>query len=244
MSITKSYRTLSKAQVYLDGNGVEVGASFVHKSKSTSYFAQHRNFEPIPNAPFNDEFDRLVSSQDWTREEAREQKARATEEELGYHYGFTKKEEGVETSEKEEQEPMLKGYQALCDELGKPKHDTVLGCIQELKREPFFNIIDVIDARRTGKPAKGYTDFDDFASYTLEPGKCLDRKMIHQTDGKILQSLLQDFTWGPQDVHSPRFIRSTKSRYGLEKERHGGVRSGRVSRKYPRKGDYYRPIRA
>ncbi|KUI56416.1 Ribonuclease H [Cytospora mali] len=152
-------------------------------------------FTPDRSAPFSDEFARLSSSQGWepgTKRYDRE-RARALHNELRTHY-FTSsvsavegEEGGGETAEplvtvkKEEEDgealvttreqlTELQGFQDLCRAVRKEPADTVRGCERILK-DTLVNIIDLIDARRTGAKIEVWSDFKAFRRYTLQDNK-------------------------------------------------------------------------
>ena len=56
----------------------------------------------------------------------------------------------VDEEELSEEERALQGYQALCHEVGIDPSDSVAECKKNLKNT-LINIVDLIDARRTGK---------------------------------------------------------------------------------------------
>ncbi|CAG9991095.1 unnamed protein product [Clonostachys byssicola] len=160
---------------------------------SQSHFEKFDNFVPDSSASFEDEFARLASSQDWAdgTSEFQKQRTIALRSELKLHYFSASQiiEEGQEDLEDVPltEEAKLAGYQALCEEVGIPPHDTIEECQKHLKRT-LVNIVDLIDTRRTGKSVKVWTDFDAFRRYTLKRSINTEEA---KKDGGILASLLQ-----------------------------------------------------
>ncbi|KAJ4307352.1 hypothetical protein N0V88_000736 [Collariella sp. IMI 366227] len=105
---------------------------------SQSHFAKFEHFTPDDAASFDDEFDRLASSQQWVpgSQEYTRQRTIAMREELELHY-FSQPQQldNIDEEELSEEERALQGYHALCREVG---------------IDP-INIVDLIDAWGTGK---------------------------------------------------------------------------------------------
>lgn len=164
---------------------------------SQSHFENFGNFVPDNNASFDDEFSRLASSQDWVggTKEYQRQRTIALRSELKLHY-FSQSHELEEEHELTEEE-MLQGYQALCQELGIAASDSIQECKRDLKGT-LVNIVDLIDARRTGKQVKVWEDFEAFRNYTLMEGHTINGKEAAK-EGGILQSLLQRLRFPRRD---------------------------------------------
>jgi hypothetical protein len=195
---------------------------------SQSHFAKFESadFTPDDNAPFESEFARLASSQQWApgTKTYIKQRTIALVEELRNHYFSqpvtTVKEEpedGVEeitsnefyqpllsphqcgnpsqftvkleTPEEEAIEIRRSGYQALCREVGIDPPPFKIGECRNRLKNKLVNIVDLIDAQRTGKSVKIWKDFYNFRKYTLQPGNRIDRESVKGTE---LASLLQD----------------------------------------------------
>ncbi|KAL6401737.1 2,3-dihydroxybenzoate decarboxylase [Ilyonectria robusta] len=136
---------------------------------SQSHFENFGNFVPDNNASFDDEFSRLASSQDWVggTQEYQRQRTIALRSELKLHY-FSQSQELEEEHELTDEE-MLQGYQALCQEVGIAASDSIQECKRDLKGT-LVNIVDLIDARRTGKQVKERTRW--WASlFAVDPDK-------------------------------------------------------------------------
>ena len=103
------------------------------------------------------------------------QKALIAEDEIERHF-FIKEEEGEELAE----ESLLRGYQTLCRTVDKPIHDSVFCCLQELKRAPFINIVNLIDSVRTDTRPLVFKTFAEFKRYTQESGNMINRWMAKQ----------------------------------------------------------------
>ena len=193
---------------------------------SQSHFANFDRFTPNDAASFDDEFARLASSQEWVpgSQEYTRQRTIAMREELELHYFSQPPQQLDDIDEEEEKEELsaeektLQGYQALCREVGLDPSDSAAECKRHLKNT-LVNIVDLIDARRTGKPVKVWDDFGKFRAYTL-----LDEHRINIQEAKMppgyLGSLLQRLS-GP---------RSRKRRNAGRGGRGSRVASGRITR--------------
>lgn len=169
---------------------------------SQSHFAKFDDFTPNDAASFDDEFARLASSQHWVpgSQEYSRQRTIAIREELELHYfsqpDSPSQDAAAEPALPAEQGKKLKGYQALCREVGitmAPSGGSVAECKRRL-RSTLVNIVDLIDARRTGRPVEVWDDFAAFAAYTLQDEKRIDSR---EAKGEgYLASLLQRLT-GP-----------------------------------------------
>ena len=83
----------------------------------------------------------------------------------------------------------LHGFQELCMEIGiNPPPDSSIECQWRLQRT-LVNIVDLVDARRTGKQVEVWDDYEAFCRYTLQPGKMFSR--IEALEDGILESLLR-----------------------------------------------------
>ncbi|KAK3366825.1 hypothetical protein B0T24DRAFT_633730 [Lasiosphaeria ovina] len=145
---------------------------------SQSHFAKFENFKPDDGAAFDDEFARLASSQDWVAgsQEYTRERTIAMREEIKRHF-FSQQPATIKEEEEEEgdqpleltNEDKLRGYQALCAEVGILPSDKMDECIKQLKSK-LVNIVDLIDVRRTGKKVEvwPWERFQEFCEYTLE----------------------------------------------------------------------------
>ena len=190
---------------------------------SQSHFAQFEHFTPDDAAPFDDEFARLASSQQWVpgSQEYTRQRTIAIREELELHY-FSQPQQLDDIGEEEElneEEKSLQGYQALCREVGVDPSDSVVECKRTLKNT-LVNIVDLIDARRTGKPVEVWDSFEEFRAYTLQDDKRIDIQEAKRHPG-YLASLLQRLS-------RPRSQRKGKKRNGPKASR---VVSGRITKR-------------
>lgn len=200
---------------------------------SQSHFAKFQNFRPNDDASFDNEFGRLAASQEWIpgSQEFKVERTIAMREEVKHHYFSQppplvaiKEEPGEEggedpAAELSQEEINLKGHQGLCLEIGIIPADTVDECKKELKAT-FVNIVDLIDARRTGKQVKIWDDFEAFGRYTLD-GHSIDPNEAKK--GGILDSLLQRIRGIPG-------LRRRKRKGGRGGGGGGGVVSGRVTK--------------
>lgn len=158
---------------------------------SQSHFAKFQDFTPNADAPFEHEFARLASSQDWKpgSQQYTRERTIALRQELTTHYFC--KHEAAQASELAE-DAKLEGYQALCHEVGLPVSDSQAECKKRLKNT-LVNIVDLIDARRTQCRVKVWNDFTAFRRYTLQPRHRIDTKEAKK-DGGYLASLLRNFS--------------------------------------------------
>ena len=189
---------------------------------SQSHFAKFEHFTPNDAASFDDEFDRLASSQQWVpgSQEYTRQRTVAMREELELHY-FSQSQQLDNINEEEElseEEKALQGYQALCHEVGIDPSDSVAECKRNLKNT-LVNIVDLIDARRTGKRVEVWDSFEEFRAYTLQDKKRINLEEAKKPPG-YLASLLQRLS-------EPRSHKSRK-RNGPRGSR---VVSGRITKR-------------
>ncbi|KAK4163211.1 hypothetical protein QBC43DRAFT_320180 [Cladorrhinum sp. PSN259] len=212
-----------------------------------SHFAFFAGFVPDEQAPFEDEFTRLASSQSWVpgSQQYTRQRTIAMREEIKHHY-FSQTPDpeqpdpriqsrghiaAVESVPKFRQpttkeETLLRGYQALCYEVGLVQGlDSILECKRSLKAT-LVNIIDLIDARRNGKKIRvwDWQDFEAFKRYTLQDEKriCLD---VAKAGDGILASLLQNFSKGRAASR-----RRGRRRPVINKPQRDRVASGRIDK--------------
>lgn len=181
--------------------------------QSQSHFAKFENFTPDDSASFDHEFDRLALSQNWVpgSQEYIRERTIAIREELKLHY-FPQSQSASSAEPNLAEEEDLKGYQELCREIGVLPSDSIAECKRILKSN-LVNIIDLIDARRTGKKVEVWLDFEAFRAYTLQDGKRIHPDEAKQ-DGGHLASLLQ-------------YLRGRRRRRGQGRN---GVISGRVTK--------------
>lgn len=179
-----------------------------------NHFANFNGFEPKPNLPFADEFDRLASSQQWERgsQMYRQERVAAMSKELQFQFSQSnpriKKEDTADNprceseSKDDIKEPStaeehdLRIYRNLCLEVGKAPRTTAEDCIVELKGVPYVNIIDLINARRTQTKPSTFDSWRSFRRYTNSPGKKVD--LVFAKNDRFLSTLLQDMRNGPR----------------------------------------------
>lgn len=133
-----------------------------------SFFALFADFVPIEASRFNDEFDRLASSQDWRpgTQEHKVQYTRATVHEVRYHY-FS-------------QGTRLDGFRNLCREIGIEPQPSIKKCKRALGNE-VVNFVDLIDTRRIGSEVKVWTgDFEGFCDYMVKSGRLIDKELAKE----------------------------------------------------------------
>lgn len=158
---------------------------------SQSHFDTFTNFVPNPSAPFDEEFARLASSQNWVpgSQSYVQERTIAMRTELKLHYFSQSQSQSQDSEASLTPEEELQGFQELCREIGIPPGATVWECKRELKMK-WVNIIDLIDARRTLKEVEIWEDFDAFSAYTLQPKHRISVDEAKK-DGGFLAALLQ-----------------------------------------------------
>ncbi|KAL2015311.1 hypothetical protein VTK56DRAFT_5889 [Thermocarpiscus australiensis] len=189
---------------------------------SQSHFAKFEHFIANDAASFDDEFARLASSQQWVpgTQEYTRQRTIAIKEELELHY-FSQPPQLDDINEEElsAEEKTLKGYQALCREVGIDPSESIAECKRHLKNT-LVNIVDLIDARRTGKRVKVWDSFEDFRAYTLRDENRIDIREAKRPPG-YLASLLQRLS----DPLSRKKRTVPRGRWGSR------VESGRIAKR-------------
>ncbi|KAK0654747.1 hypothetical protein B0T16DRAFT_395621 [Cercophora newfieldiana] len=211
---------------------------------SQSHFAKFKSehFTPDDTASFDSEFARLASSQEWipgSREYTRNRTI-ALCEELHNHYfsqpsvptikeepeGFCDSDNPV-PSEQEATEIRRNGYQALCREVGiDPPPQNIGDCKNRLKNT-LVNIVDLIDAQRTGKRVEVWEDFAEFCEYTKKPEHRISKQDVKGTE---LASLLQRLSGSGPGVNLKRGGRGKGAR--VIEGKSGKVKSGRVAKRH------------
>lgn len=135
-------------------------------------------------------------------------------EELKTHY-FSSQTQNPNSTQEEEQElteeEILQGYQDLCVEVGIPPCITAAECKDNLKKK-LVNIVDLIDARRTGEKVKVWCDFQAFRKYTLQKEHRISVDEAKK-DGGYLSSLLQHLRH-PRDQRRAKMKKAGMNRRG------------------------------
>lgn len=180
---------------------VEDASALMPPPASQSYFDQFLHFTPNASASFEDEFNRLASSQGFVSgsQEFRRERTKAIRDELKYHYSS----QPNDTSETAQAIPQLGKdgltdqekldiYQSMCREIGVDQRSTIHECRRELKKV-LVNVVDYVDARRIpGKKIEiwDWDDFEKFRKYSLQDDKRIDIDEA-KADGGFLSALLQ-----------------------------------------------------
>lgn len=193
---------------------------------------QKQKFKPDVKAEFNQEFDRLASSQGWVpgSQKYKTERVTALSSQVRTHFfqdalveGDT---EGLSASEEfsdpanyissfRDQTPLrkLRGFQAICRAVAREPGGTLEQCKMILKGT-LVNIIDLIDASRTGKSLEVWTDFRKFEHYTRS-----DRaKTIPLDEAKgheVLSCFLQAFNPKGHKMYKALCAQLRASRVGL-----------------------------
>ncbi|KAM0256792.1 hypothetical protein ACHAQJ_004744 [Trichoderma viride] len=194
---------------------------------SQSHFDKFQNFTPNSSAPFDNEFSRLALSQNWvpgSQEYTKERTIAMREELKTLYFSQSQSQELDATQEELSEEDILRGYQDLCREVDIPPSDSTLECKRHLKKT-LVNIVDLIDARRTGKAVKVWLDFEQFREYTLADKKRRINLDEAKAGGGYLASLLQRLRGSS---HLQKRTKVKVKRAGLAKR---GPKSALTSRK-------------
>ncbi|KAI1351408.1 hypothetical protein F5Y01DRAFT_283004 [Xylaria sp. FL0043] len=173
---------------------------------SQSFFSQVPNFQPNNGADFDEEFGRFASSQNiapgtraW-----RQKRTKVIHHEVVFHYSQEDDSDDEDEFKRESDDDIglteyekryrwrLRIYQNICREAKLEPLDTIEGCITNIKGV-LINIVDYIDAKRTGSPIKVWPphQFEEFRRYTLSDAKRIDLATARDGDG-FLASLLQE----------------------------------------------------
>jgi hypothetical protein len=220
---------------------------------SQSHFAKFKSesFTPDDNASFDSEFARLASSQEWKpgSQEYTRRRTIALCEELHNHYFSqpsvpTINEEPEdfdddiqeitadefhrpppELSDEEATEIRRNGYQALCREVGIDPPPFHIGECKSRLKQTLVNIVDLVDAQRTGKKAKVWDSFEAFRAYTLLPEHRIAKEEVKGTE---LASLLQNLSRRGRGAD----WRSRGRRVGVIGGGLGRVKAGKVVKCY------------
>ncbi|KAK7946645.1 uncharacterized protein PG986_010966 [Apiospora aurea] len=192
-----------------------------------NHFAMVPDFRPDSSAPFGDEFERFASSQGIVpgSKEYLKQRTTAIKREFDVLYLSQPIKEEDENEDKEEDdksdsrddmdikdesltedELILRAFHDLCRHVNVEPGPTARDCELAIKRVGPINIVDFLDAERTGKPVQiwPWSQFSQFRRYTLgDRDKC-----IHLGQAKehpLLRALLQDLSSKNADKHA-RYI--------------------------------------
>ncbi|KAK8024141.1 hypothetical protein PG993_012207 [Apiospora rasikravindrae] len=181
-----------------------------------NHFAMVPDFRPDSSAPFDDEFERFASSQGIVpgSQEYRKQRTKAIKREFDVLYlSQPIKEEDEEKDEDEDNkddnrddmdikdesltrdELILRAFHNLCRHVNVEPGPTARDCELAFKRVGPINIVNFLDAERTGKPVQiwPWSQFKKFKKYTLgDRKKCIH--LGHAKDHPLLRALLQDLS--------------------------------------------------
>jgi len=137
---------------------------------SNSWFTKYPDFEPNPGrgAPLLEEFKRLAEQRNWREGGKRYRKEWKSCVEANFTAEF-----GANASS-------LQSWQALCIEVGitdVPR--SITGCKKALKGV-WVNIVDLIDARRTGKPVERHESMLALRAYIKRTKKIYPKDAAKQ----------------------------------------------------------------
>ncbi|CAD0089739.1 unnamed protein product [Aureobasidium vineae] len=139
----------------------------------TSYFDRFPGFDHHPRRSVRDEFNRLAKTQKWDKEDTARQRAACYNEELEGHFA------GLGITDQ------LGRLQHLCVELGIEPLDTINKCKKVLKKT-HVNLVDLMNAHRTGKKVGKFDTYKQLRTYTLESGKIYPKKYAKGDVVKVL----------------------------------------------------------
>jgi hypothetical protein len=212
--LCRAFPDCALAAEYLQGNGIP--DEEIRLFRKT--FKQQPDFTPNPTAPFKQEFQRFESSQQWTKQEARKARVDFIRDEIikyclpdGIRIDLDQNEEDRWNLDDDQ---CLEVYQAMCQKARKPVHSTINECLLELKRRPFVNLLDFIDAWRTGSGLRTFDNWSDFVRYTRK------RRIDVETarEDEFLAPLLQHLTKGPLAI-DPIAVRNAHVQKRLRRRR-------------------------
>ncbi|EFR04891.1 hypothetical protein MGYG_07893 [Nannizzia gypsea CBS 118893] len=158
-----------------------------------NFYSRYPGFQPNPSAPAVDEFARLARHMRWKHGSKAYKRGWASfgVSEFSKHYG-------TEASK-------LQNWQSLCREVGLSEPKTITQCkkvyrvfsqllrlmlkISKALAKVHVNIIDLIDARRTGAPVTIFRRVQELRQYTQKTQKIFPKEVAKQ-DG-FLKALLR-----------------------------------------------------
>lgn len=121
---------------------------------------------------------------------------------------------------------LLLGWQALCQETGRTVGKTIWECRTSLKKKPYVNIIDYIDAARIGAKIELFDDFREFSIYTsTTPGKRISLKDAKEDE--LLAALLQRLDVGSRSSKAPRYEGNSRQQHSGKREQRKRIDSFR-----------------
>lgn len=166
-------------------------------------------FEPDENKPFLDQFNALASAQNWkpNSQEYRAQRNEAMKEEFELKYLSL---EGKRLNG----DQRMEGYRKLCKALGKAEPQSIQDGQAILKAKPWVNIINLIDAQRTGAKTRTFDNAQDFVLYTKISRKWIDLEYAKKHE--FLRALLVDFRQMEKTNYIPGGWRENFDRESLE----------------------------
>ncbi|KAI9701769.1 MAG: hypothetical protein M1836_001112 [Candelina mexicana] len=143
---------------------------------TSDFLAAFVDFTPDPTAALADEFERLAVHNGWDRtdDEYRENRGRFYASEFDEHWGTDA--------------TKLQNWQALCAEVKiEPVPQTITKCRKALQKV-HFNLVDLVDSRRTGVEARRFPSVEALRKYTKK--NKLFPKQAAKDDG-FLKALLR-----------------------------------------------------
>ncbi|PGG95019.1 hypothetical protein AJ79_10317 [Helicocarpus griseus UAMH5409] len=144
----------------------------------SDFFSRFAGFKPNPSVSAKDEFARLAHNRNWKENGGKYQKewAKFIAWEFSKHYG--------------PQVTKLENWQSLCHEVGiEDGIESITKCKKAL-RSVHVNIVDLVDARRTGKKVKTFRSEAALRNYTLRTERIFPKKAA-KGDG-FLKALLRE----------------------------------------------------
>jgi hypothetical protein len=169
----------------------------------TKAFPKLEAFNPKPTVHFKQEFERLASTQGWSKDKRRRTEVEKIKDEIVERYlqagSFTANQHNNNGEITLTDKQTLEIYQnMLRSTMGKQAHDNIDDCLLELKARPYVNIIDLINTWRTGEKTQAFWDWDAFVEHTMD---CNTIAVNIVRDNEFLAPLLQDLGRGPSAVN-------------------------------------------
>lgn len=139
----------------------------------SSFFDRFFSFVPAQSKSLEHDFERLRIDEGWDKIEAKDQRKLCILAEYQHHFHP----DGFQLNGK------LEIWQRLCDIVGAERGASITQCKKILKKT-FVNIIDLIDAMRTGTQPRVFKNRYALVKYTKKNKKIFPRTLAKQ-DGYI-----------------------------------------------------------
>ncbi|KAF2134114.1 hypothetical protein P153DRAFT_363103 [Dothidotthia symphoricarpi CBS 119687] len=157
---------------------------------------------------FNDEWKLYAATQTtWNPHESRKEKIDAIYAELIRHYlpgGISENQIDEHGEIVLTDDQTLTIYQGMLRAARKQPGVSIHDCLLEFKAAPYVNIIDFIDAYRQNEQVRIFAKWEEFKSYSLDPGHKID--VMYAKENELLAPLLHNLSKGP-DSGNPISVR-------------------------------------